>query len=139
MKEDKDNLSGIIRDYLQSIINEREREKQKEILKIVEGIKINFEEFLNFISIIKGVGIEPSINEYEFFFYKQWIESAPLVYKKILEIALENNNKNATELLDYIKGMGVKFKTLTESKLCVSTSFPANCKECYFLEVCPLV
>ena len=38
MKEDKDNLSGIIRDYLQSIINEREREKQKEILKIVEGI-----------------------------------------------------------------------------------------------------
>ena len=113
-------------------------ELQKEMLVLIESTKIDFDDFFDFISLIKSIGRDPSIEEYQNFFYKKWKESAPLLFVKIMEDAAKNDIQSAIDFREMVLGMGSKFRAVTESKFCVSVSHLSDCEKCYFRKVCKI-
>jgi len=83
------------------------------MLVLIESTKIDFDDFFDFISLIKSIGRDPNIEEYQNFFYKKWKESTPLLFVKIMEDAAENDIQSAI-------------------------SHPENCEECYFKKICKI-
>jgi CRISPR/Cas system-associated exonuclease Cas4 (RecB family) len=136
---------GLERDIIRMFIRgmdgamKREAEElQQEMITMIESVKVDFDDVFNFVSLIKSTGRDPSIEEYQNFFYKEWKKNVPLLFIKIMEDAAENDIQSAIDFREMVFGMGSKFRAVTESKFCVFVLHPSDCEKCYFRKVCKI-